>query len=289
MAYWAYVRDLTGLAAVAAESGNTGLAQALVDRFAALAPSPTDLLEQSKVNLLETAAAMNHESAGRAIAVNGKRLPEPLSLPVVLTPSPAQRQGYTLTNAGSTPLWLSVTTNGAPKEAAMPVSNGFTLDVSTLSMDGQPVDPSYLRQDDRFVVVINGTVKGNYPHQCVITDLLPAGWEIEGALTGPSADGDENTTSSLSFLGPTTAARSISIGDDRFVAAFDLDPSSVTETTDDDNGASKTLPAGAFRFAYSVRAVTPGHFLRPETVVRDLYQPTKTARTAAGTTIITPR
>lgn len=291
MAYWTYVRDLTGLAAVAAESGNTRLAQTLVDHFAALAPSPADLLEQSKVNLLETAAAMNHESAGRAIAVNGKRLPEPLSLPVVLTPSPAERQGYTLTNASSTPLWLSVTTNGAPKEASKPVSKGFTLDVSTLTMDGQPIDPSSLRQDDRFVVIISGTVKDKYPHQCVITDLLPAGWEIEGALTGPSADGDENT-SGLSFLGPTTTARSISIGDDRFVAAFALDASDVSETTNDNgdnNEAQKTLPAGAFRFAYSVRAVTPGHFLRPETVVLDLYQPTKTARTAAGTTTIVPR
>ncbi len=94
-AYWIYVRDLTGLAAVAAESGDTALAQHLVDRFATLAPNPADLLEQSKVNLLETASALNHENAGRAIAINGKRLPEPLNLPVAFTPTPAEQQGYT--------------------------------------------------------------------------------------------------------------------------------------------------------------------------------------------------
>ncbi|MFT8367252.1 MAG: MG2 domain-containing protein [Acetobacter papayae] len=287
-AYWIYVRDLTGLAAVAAESGDTALAQHLVDRFATLAPNPADLLEQSKVNLLETASALNHENAGRAITINGKRLPEPLNLPVAFTPTPAEQQGYTLTNAGSTPLWLSVTTNGAPKEAAKPISKGFTLTVSTLNMDGQPVNPDYLRQNDRFVVIINGTVKDRYPHQCVITDMLPAGWEIEGALSGGSENSDD-TDNGLPFLGQTTAARSISVGDDRFVAAFNIDANSVEETDDTDSKDHNALPAGAFRFAYSVRAVTPGHFLRPETVVQDIYQPTKTARTAAGTTTIDPR
>lgn len=287
-AYWIYVRDLTGLAAVAAESGDTTLAQHLVDRFATLAPNPADLLEQSKVNLLETASALNHESAGRAIAVNGKRLPEPLNLPVAFTPSPTEQHGYTLTNAGSTPLWLSITTNGAPKNAAKPVSNGFTLTVSTLNMDGQPIDPNDLRQNDRFVVLINGTVKDRYPHQCVITDMLPAGWEIEGALQGRSENSDDDDTA-LPFLGSTTPARSISVGDDRFIAAFNIDTNNMQESIDTDGPNPHALPAGAFRFAYSVRAVTPGHFLRPETVVQDLYQPTKTARTTAGTTTIAPR
>jgi uncharacterized protein YfaS (alpha-2-macroglobulin family) len=155
-------------------------------------------------------------------------------------------------------------------------------------MDGQPIDPNNLRQNDRFVVLINGTVKDRYPHQCVITDMLPAGWEIEGPLKGRSENSDDDDTA-LPFLGSTTPARSISVGDDRFIAAFNIDTNNVQESIDTDGPNPHALPAGAFRFAYSVRAVTPGHFLRPETVVQDLYQPTKTARTAAGTTTIAPR
>ena len=56
-----------------------------------------------------------------------------------------------------------------------------------------------------------------------------------------------------------------------------------------DDGKAKPLEPTQFRVAYIVRAVTPGRFVRPETVVEDMYHPDVMARTAAGTITVAPR
>ncbi|MBO1360470.1 alpha-2-macroglobulin family protein [Acetobacter sacchari] len=285
--YWAYVRDLAGLTPLAAESGNGGLAQKLADRFADLTLSPAELPDQTKTGLLETAAAMNRDVAGRSITVNGQVQPTPLQLPLAFTPNSSELQGYKVTNSGSTPLWLAVTTTGSPKEVTKPLMQGFTLTVTSRTMSGEPVDIAHLRQNDRFLVVIEGAADDHDLHHCVIADMLPAGWEIEGLAKGASNDDDSDESKDnggFSFLGETSVTRSVSLQDDRFIAAFDLHGDRMANANKE--GA---LKASEFRLAYIVRAVTPGHFLRPETIVQDRYRPTLTARSAAGTTDIATR
>lgn len=284
--YWAYVRNLAGLTPLAAESGNEGLAQKLVERFEDLTLSPAELSDQTKTGLLETADAMNRDTAGRGVTVNGKKLPSPLQLPVALTPSPTELNGYTVSNSGRVPVWLAVTTTGTPKGPTKPVSQGFSLTVSTESLTGEPLDPASLRQNDRFLVVIHGSADDRDLHHCVLADMLPAGWEIEGLAKGAHGeDGDRDSDGGgFSFLGETTKTRSASLQDDRLVAAFDLHGDDVRNRSNSD-----ALGPSEFRIAYIARAVTPGHFLRPETVVQDRYRPTQTARTASGNTDIAPR
>ncbi|WP_181442003.1 alpha-2-macroglobulin family protein [Swingsia samuiensis] len=292
--YWTYVRDLAGLTPLAAESGNHGLAQKLADRFSGLTLGPAELSDESKMDLLETVAAMNQNVSGVGISVNGHAQPQPLQLPFSVTPKTSELKGFTVSNSGSIPLWLAVTVTGSPKDVSKPITQGFNMNVSTRGMHGEPVDVTKLRQNDRFIVVIEGNVTDHDQHHCVLVDMLPAGWEIEGLAQGKKLEDDpenqigakddtDTKNEGYDFLGVTSDTRFASIQDDRFVAAFDLSPNGDANSNMEDIGRS------SFRVAYIVRAVTPGTFLRPETVVKDQYRPTMTARSAAGVTTITAR
>ena len=57
-------------------------------------------------------------------------------------------------------------------------------------------------------------------------------------------------------------------------------PAAIANAVDDSK--KLRLTEREFRVAYVVRAVTPGRFVRPETVVEDMYRPQVMARTAAG-------
>lgn len=287
LGYWTYLRDLGGLVSLAAESGNNGMAQKLADRFAML-DVPLDWMSQQTITaLLEAARAMDRPDPTRGIAVNGKELPRPIAMPASFMPAPGELDGYRLTNSGTTPLWLTVTLSGIPKEVPAAVVSGFTMHVSTLNLDGTVYDPAKGRQNDRFLVVIQGEAQDRNAHHCILTDLLPAGWEIESAVKGQSRDDEESeprrSDAGPVFLGETTRTTHVALRDDRYVAAFDLAGGNYRPSGRDQLGSS------AFRLAYIVRAVTPGQFLRPETLVRDRFNPGVMGSSAAGRIVIAPR
>jgi hypothetical protein len=59
---------------------------------------------------------------------------------------------------------------------------GYTTKKAYLTLDGKPVDPGRLRQNDRLIVSIEGKSADSNEHQTVLVDMLPAGWEIEGPV-----------------------------------------------------------------------------------------------------------
>lgn len=284
--YWTYLRDLGGLIPLAAESGNDGLAQKLTDRFAML-DVPVNLISaETSTTLLEAASAMNRPDPARGLSVNGSEQLRPLALPLAFTPDVKKPDSLKLTNTGKVPLWLTITTTGTPKKADEPIANGFTLSVASFTLEGKPYDPAHSHQNDRFLVVIDGAAQDSDPHHCVLTDLLPAGWEIESSVSRHNIQDDSGKPvggEGPSFLGETTTTSSLSLGNDRLFAAFDLAGGSYRPTS---KGA---LSSNAFRLAYIVRAVTPGQFLRPETVVRDRFIPALMGRSAASRIDIAPR
>ena len=275
--YWIYVRDLAGVTALAADARADALAQQLVDRFGLLQLDPPDLNDQEKAGLLDTAAAMDRDDPHVGIAVNGAAVQGPIHLPAAFTPSPDQLgHGYALSNTGSKPLWLTATVTGTPSRAPPATDSGYALSVRTLTLSGQPLDTAHLRQNDRFIVLISGEAHGGDVHRTVLVDMLPAGWEIENTI-GPGQDG-------FDFLGARTATRSAQAQDDRYVAIFATEPQRAS-----DDRTPLSLGQNQFRLAYIVRAVTPGSFIRPETVATDRYRPTITGRTAASATEVAPR
>lgn len=229
---------------------------------------------------------MNKPDPARGIAVNGVDQPRPIGLPFAVNPDAAKLDGTKLTNTGTVPLWMTVTITGTPKEAPEPITDGFAVRVSTVTLDGTPYDPATGRQNDRFMVVIEGESQDRNLHHCVLTQLLPAGWEIESVVRGREEENDSDAPdpqAGPSFLGETSQTSAVALKDDRFFAAFDLRGGTYRPAS------PRILGSNAFRLAYIVRAVTPGQFLMPETVVRDRFSPALMGRNAAGRIVIAPR
>jgi uncharacterized protein YfaS (alpha-2-macroglobulin family) len=101
----------------------------------------------------------------------------------------------------------------------------------------------------------------------MVVDLLPAGFELENERLEGGREREE-----LRWLPKLTPTRHEELRDDRYVAAFQLN-----RTSDQ-----------TFKFAYMVRAVSPGTFKLPAVYVEDMYQPTYFARTDMGAVNILP-
>jgi uncharacterized protein YfaS (alpha-2-macroglobulin family) len=154
-----------------------------------------------------------------------------------------------------------LTVTGVP-EAPLPAGGeGFAIERSYYALDGAPVDPATVGQNERFVVVITVTEQNAWPSRVLVEDLLPAGFEIDNPRLVGSAD-----LGALEFLPETIAVAHSEFRDDRFVAALNR------EASDDRR----------FTLAYVVRAVTPGRYAHPAARVEDMYRPHLQARTAAG-------
>ena len=76
----------------------------------------------------------------------------------------------------------------------------------------------------------------------------------------------------MRWIGELTPTRHEELRDDRYVAAFGL------------NGYGNQT----FKFAYLVRAVSPGKFTLPAVYIEDMYQPTYFARTRMSRVTILP-
>ena len=188
--------------------------------------------------------------------------------------------GASVRNMDDKPLFRTVTLRGAPIQAPPAVQNGFSLQRQAYTLTGERMDDTALRQTDRFIVVLSGRVGSGEFRRAMVVDPLPAGLEIEAPVL---------QRDSYPFIGELTHLRAHEERDDRFLAAFDVgvDPRNRWRNVDDDKVGP--LNEDEFRIAYVARAVTPGHFVRPETIVQDMYQPDVMARTDAGETSVAAR
>ena len=96
--------------------------------------------------------------------------------------------------------------------------------------------------------------------QLLVTDLLPAGFEIDNPSLVDSA-----ALANFDWIGQTETAH-LEFRSDRFVAAIN-------------RGEGEN---GTITLAYVVRAVTPGTYDHPAASVEDMYRPQFAARTATG-------
>jgi alpha-2-macroglobulin len=172
-------------------------------------------------------------------------------------------KGFVVKNNGNGPLRVITSVRGAPVKIPAATANGFSISRRVLSMSGAPLDAVSLKQNARVVIVIDGVKVDGAIGETLVTDLLPAGLEIESILGGAAASGsDETAGSNMPWLGSLTPLRFSDARDDRFVAAMNLDYS---------GGQS-------FRLAYIARAITPGAYVHPGVYIEDMYQPQFIAR-----------
>ena len=183
---------------------------------------------------------------------------------VIRTRSPAAKSldsPLTIANTGTTPLQAVVTTVASPVQPLPAGGDGFTIERTYYKLDGTEANVTEATQNERYVVVLKVYEQNSWPSRLLITDLLPAGFEIDNPGLVSSAQ-----LSNFSWLAQTDAAH-LEFRDDRFVAAFNRN--------DGDGDRNITL-------AYVVRAVTPGTYAHPAATVEDMYRPQYSARTATG-------
>jgi alpha-2-macroglobulin len=278
-AYYTEQRDLAGMIRISADEGDNELANSLVQTFDALHVSTNDLNTQDKAWLLAASYELNKAMPSVSLTVNGQM--QAMAMPVALLPTPAQiAAGYDVVNSSGHDLWRTFTVTGAPAVALPAIDQGYSIHKNFYALDGKSLDPSTLKQNDRFIVSLSGSADDDDDHRTVVVDMLPAGWEIEAPITDDSSD--------YSFLGPLSQTRTIEARDDRFVAAFDLGSNWPNQPSEVDD-STPHLENSQFQLAYIVRVVTPGSFTLPEAVVNDMYRPALMGRTTAGHTIAAAR
>ncbi|WOS64861.1 alpha-2-macroglobulin family protein [Sinorhizobium fredii] len=163
-------------------------------------------------------------------------------------------------NNGTDAVSAVVTTVAAPAQPLSAGGDGFAIERTYYTLDGAKANVSHARQNERYVVVLKATESNDWPSRVLITDLLPAGFEIDNPSLVDSAQ-----LSNFEWIGEVQAAHT-EFRSDRFVAAFDRSTGDNREIT----------------LAYVVRAVSPGTYDHPAASVEDMYRPQFSARTATG-------
>ncbi len=163
-------------------------------------------------------------------------------------------------NNGSDAVSAVVTTVAAPAQPLSAGGDGFSIARTYYTLDGVEANVSQARQNERYVVVLKVTESNAWPSRVLITDLLPAGFEIDNPSLVDSAQ-----LANFEWIGQVAAAHT-EFRSDRLVAAFDRSAGDNREIT----------------LAYVVRAVTPGAYDHPAANVEDMYRPQFSARTATG-------
>jgi uncharacterized protein YfaS (alpha-2-macroglobulin family) len=221
-----------------------------------LTPGASSTQEQGWA--VATAAVLGRSGLPSRVMLDGKLLPEQ---PLVST---ALQGPATVRNAGSQPLWQSVSVTGIPA-APLPAGRaGMRVTRRFLDEAGKPLNLDDLRQNASFVLLLEGSAETGEMHHALLQQGLPAGWEIAGRL-GPGE------VAGMPWLGTLSAPEAVPALDDRFAAAVDLTPDSK-----------------AFRLAVRLRAVTPGRFELPGAELADMYRPAIFARQNTGQVTVLP-
>lgn len=166
----------------------------------------------------------------------------------------------TIANRTGEPVSAMLTTVAAPADPLPAGGDGFAIERTYYTLDGEEANITEARQNERYVVVLKVTEHNDWASRIIVTDLLPAGFEIDNPSLVDSAK-----LANFDWLGETETAHT-EFRYDRFVAAFNRSEGNNRDVT----------------VAYVVRAVTPGTYDLPAAQVEDMYRPQYSARTATG-------
>lgn len=260
--YGSRLRDGAGVIALAAESGLTQAALAPV--AAVIGEERQDLLRSTSTQenawLVLAAESLSKEAESLSFSLDGAAQTGPLAR---IYRGPAlEGRSVSLVNTGRAPVQVMLGVNGNPLVPEPAAAQGYTVERTFHRLDGSVVDPAHgLRQNDRLVVVLKVTEDKARDARLLLVDPLPAGLEIDNPKLL-----DSDALQGLAFAKSDVEPVHTEFRDDRFVAAFDRNPSQ----------------SAFFTVAYTVRAVSPGTYVHPGASVEDMYRPARFGRTATG-------
>lgn len=257
--YGSALRDGAAVLALAAESRPMPpivpqLTQIVAREFEAKRETST----QEQTWMLLAARALKGGDDDMLLSVNGADRTGGYS--ATITGEALASAPLTIGNRSGEPVTAIVTSVAAPAQPLSAGGNGFAIERTYYTLDGEPANVTEASQNERYVAVLTVTEENDWPSRIVITDLLPAGFQIDNPSLVNSAQ-----LSNFDWIGEVQAAHT-EFRNDRFVAAFDRAAGDARQIT----------------FAYVVRAVTPGTYDHPAASVEDMYRPQFSARTATG-------
>ncbi|MBK6436344.1 MAG: hypothetical protein IPF83_11065 [Rhodanobacteraceae bacterium] len=171
--------------------------------------------------------------------------------------APDLAAGVKLDVRGDGPIYLTEDVVGYPVSAPKSMRNGVAVRRDYYRLDGSKYDGKPLTEGDSLVVMVTVESDENM-RDALIVDLLPGGLEIENFNLG-----DQSQWDSVTIDGVTLSERSSEAEiafeeyrEDRYVAAI------------------KLYDGSKARLFYAVRAVSPGTYTVPSSLVEDMYRPT---------------
>ncbi|MGC1467202.1 MAG: alpha-2-macroglobulin [Pseudolabrys sp.] len=264
--YGSELRDAAALVTLASESG---AAQPTIDGAVARIDAARGLAGETSTQedawLVLAARALVKQVNAIALSVNGDSRKGALyrSLNADELNAP-----LTVANAGDGTVQAVVSVSGAPLTPEPEIEHGFKIERDYFTLDGEKADPSHATQNQRFAVVLKITEPQPKFERIVVSDYLPAGFEIDNPALVSSGDATK-----LEWITDGAEPSHSEFRDDRFTAAFER----------------KAGDAPVFTVAYVVRAVSPGRYVLPQARVEDMYRADRYGRTGTGAVEITAK
>ncbi len=170
----------------------------------------------------------------------------------------AAQNGFTVNNEGEKTVYLDVTYQGYLKQHKAE-NNGMVVRKKYFDINGNKVDLKQVKSGDFLLVHLEISLEEqyNYLPDAMVIDLLPAGLELENQNLEHAMQLDDIKVDGkyVRDWGGQTHIKHSEYRDDRFVAALTL---------------SSYQNAHVF---YLARAVTPGDYVIPPSLVEDMYRP----------------
>ncbi|PPU42188.1 hypothetical protein XaplCFBP3123_03515 [Xanthomonas arboricola pv. populi] len=170
--------------------------------------------------------------------------------------SAALARGVQFAPQGEAPMYASLEVAGIPRSAPEPDTRTLSVERSWYTTDGKPWAPRALKEGEALIVRVAITANSDMP-DALLTDLLPAGLEIENFNLGDAKQWADVVVDGIGISERSSAAdvKHEEFRDDRYVAALALSSGSKAQ------------------LYYLVRAVTPGTYTVPPSLVEDMYRP----------------
>jgi uncharacterized protein YfaS (alpha-2-macroglobulin family) len=168
----------------------------------------------------------------------------------------ALARGVSFVPQGQPPLYVSFEVAGVPRTAPEPDASVVSVTRRYFTTEGKEWSGGTLEEGDSLIVQLSIKSSVEMP-DALVTDLLPAGVEIENFNLGDAKQWAGVVVDGIEIADRDEAAevRHEEYRDDRYVAALKL----ATHDT--------------ARLFYLVRAVTPGTYTVPPSLVEDMYRP----------------
>ena len=253
--YGSDLRDRAAVLSLAVDAGSEAIDLVSLADTVSRAPVARRSTQENMWSLLAVNALVK-EGGADGMMLNGTAMAAPL----VRTLSEDDLiMGVALENGGARETTAVVSVFGVPLEPEPAGGNGYLIERSYFTTEGDPISLESVAQNDRVVAVIKVTPLRDTQARLIVNDPLPAGMEIDNPNL--IAGGDIRA---LDWLELNANVQNSEFRTDRFLAAVDW---------------SGRTP---FQMAYILRAVSPGSFHHPAAVVEDMYRPDFRARTDTG-------